>query len=206
MGPIIGIAGGSGAGKTTLVRLLLQQMQPSQVTALAFDYYYRDQSHLQFEERMLVNYDHPDSLDHELFVEHLHKLRCGEAVEVPTYDFATHTRRLHTQTMSIGDIVLLDGILLLHFQAIRELVDFAVFIDIDADVRLERRVHRDVVERGRDAADVCRQFEATVNPMHNKFVLPSIVFADRVVRIDEPLDDVAKELANSFAPVAGGLT
>ncbi|MDE0700560.1 MAG: uridine kinase [Acidimicrobiaceae bacterium] len=195
MGIIVGICGGSGAGKTTLVGELIRCLGPDRVSSVAFDAYYRDLSHITMQERMQVNYDHPDSLDHELFVEHLHDLRNGRTVEIPKYDFATHTRTGEVIVVEPKEIVILDGILLLNFGEISKLLDLAVFIDIPEAVRLERRTQRDVRERGRDADDVHRQFWETVAPMHDSFVQPSAEHADRVVTLEEKLEDVASELA-----------
>lgn len=194
MGIIVGICGGSGAGKTTLVGELIRCLGPDRVSSVAFDAYYRDLSHITMQERMQVNYDHPDSLDHELFVEHLHDLRNGSTVEIPKYDFATHTRTGEVIVVEPRAIVILDGILLLNFSEISKLLDLAVFIDIPEAVRLERRTQRDVRERGRDADDVHRQFWETVAPMHDSFVQPSAEHADRVVTLEEKLEDAASEL------------
>ncbi len=199
MGIIVGICGGSGAGKTTLVNELIRHLGRDRTSPVAFDSYYRDLSHITMAERMEVNYDHPDSLDHELFIEHLQELRRGYAVEIPKYDFATHTRTGEVTVVDPNEVVILDGILLLYFRHLRDLIDLAVFIDIDEKVRLERRAQRDVRERGRDVDDVHRQFWATVAPMHDRFVQPSVEHADRVVTVDEPLETVARELAAGIA-------
>jgi len=199
VGIIVGICGGSGAGKTTLVGELIRCLGPDRASAVAFDAYYRDLSHMTMQERMQVNYDHPDSLDLELFVEHLRDLRHGRAVEIPVYDFATHTRPGEVTVVEATEIVLLDGILLLNFSGISSLLDLAVFIDVPEAVRLERRIRRDVRERGRDTEDVHRQFRETVAPMHDRFVQPSAEHADRVVSLDEDLEVVAHELAIEIA-------
>ena len=195
VGIIVGICGGSGAGKTTLVDELIRVLGQDRTSSVAFDSYYRDLSHISMQERMEVNYDHPDSLDHELFIEHLRELRLGRRIEIPAYDFATHTRTGEVTVVQPEEIVILDGILLLHFRPVRDLIDLAVFIDVEERVRLERRALRDVRERGRDSEDVHRQFWATVAPMHDRFVQPSVDHADRVVTVDDPLEAVARELA-----------
>ncbi|MFT5203796.1 MAG: uridine kinase [Candidatus Aldehydirespiratoraceae bacterium] len=181
MATLIGICGGSGAGKTTLAVELIRRLGPDRVSALAFDAYYRDLSHLTMEERMRVNYDHPDSLDNELFAQHLTDLRQGRDIEVPEYDFASHTRTGATIPVEAREIVLVEGILLFSFPGIHELLDYAVFIDVAEDVRLERRIQRDMRERGRDADDVRRQFAEFVAPMHDRFVQPYRDHADLVV-------------------------
>ena len=195
MATTFGICGGSGAGKTTLAVEVIERVGATRVSLLAFDAYYRDLSHISMEERQLVNYDHPDSLDHELFIEHLGHLRSGNDVEVPEYDFATHTRTGRTSPVEAREIVLVEGILLFALPGILELLDVAVFLDVPEPVRLQRRVQRDVAERGRDPDDVRRQFAATVAPMHEEFVQPYRDHAHRVVGVDEHFPDVAEELA-----------
>jgi uridine kinase len=191
---LMGICGGSGAGKTTLANALLRRLDAGRVSSLAFDAYYRDLSHLTMAERREVNYDHPDSLDHELFVAHLRELRAGRSIEVPEYDFATHTRTGRTNNVTPREIVIVDGILLFCFPEIRDVLDHAVFIDVPEDVRLERRIRRDIAERGRDADDVRRQFAQFVAPMHNEFVQPYQGHGDRLVGASEALPEVADEL------------
>ncbi len=181
MTTLIGICGGSGAGKTTLAVELIRRLGTDRVSALAFDAYYRDLSHLTMKERIRVNYDHPDSLDNELFAQHLADLRQGRDIEVPEYDFANHTRTGATILVEAREIVLVEGILLFSFPGIHDLLDYAVFIDVAEDVRLERRIQRDMRERGRDADDVRRQFAEFVAPMHDRFVQPYRDHADLVV-------------------------
>ena len=191
---LYGICGGSGAGKTTLAVQVIQRLGSDRVSALAFDTYYRDLSHLSMEERMRVNYDHPDSLDNELFAEHLAELRAGRSVDVPEYDFSTHTRTGATIRVEARDVVVVEGILLFCFPGIHELLDHAIFIDVPEDIRLERRIRRDVAQRGRDADDVRRQFVEFVAPMHDRHVQPFRDRADRVVTVDEDLTAVAEEV------------
>ena len=191
---LFGICGGSGAGKTTLAVQLIQRLGPAHVSTLAFDTYYRDLSHITMEERMRVNYDHPDSLDNELFAIHLAELRAGRSVDVPEYDFATHTRTGAFIRVEARDVVIVEGILLFCFPCIHELLDHALFIDVPEHVRLERRIRRDVAERGRDAADVRRQFAEFVAPMHDQHVQPFRDRAHRVVSVEEDLQLVADEV------------
>lgn len=199
---VYGICGGSGAGKTTLAVELIRRLGPARVSALAFDAYYRDLSHLTMAERMLVNYDHPDALDNELFARHLADLRAGRSIDVPEYDFATHTRTGRTIRVEAREIVVVEGILLFAFPGIHDLLDYAVFIDVPEPVRLERRITRDVAERGRDPHDVRRQFAETVAPMHDEFVQPHRHAADRLVSVDEDLCHVADELCTPAFPAA----
>lgn len=190
-----GISGGSGAGKTTLTRQLLARLGPDEVSVLAFDAYYRDQGHLSPADRALVNYDHPDSLDHERFARDVAALRVGKSIERPVYDFATHTRAADEMVVvESRPIVIVEGILLLSFSTVVESLDLAVFIDVPESVRLERRITRDIAERGRDADDVRRQFHATVAPMHDRFVEPYRHLAHRTVTMEEEYGPVADEL------------
>jgi len=181
VGPIfLGIAGGSCSGKTTLVSTLVSSL-PYEVTTLTFDSYYCDQGHLPMKERALVNYDHPDSLDVSLFISDLRTLRSGKPVSTPIYDFATHTRQSETVEINGTEIVLIDGILLLVFQEVCELLDLKIFVEAPQSIRSERRIIRDASERGRSPEQARAQFLRTVQPMHEKFVEPSMVEADLVI-------------------------
>ncbi len=197
-----GICGGSGAGKTTLTGHLLTAIGGQGASVIAFDSYYRDQGHLTPAARAMVNYDHPDSLDHELFAADVERLRAGSAVDMPVYDFVTHTRTDRTERVEPSDVVIVEGILLLSFPGIAALLDLAVFIDVPEQVRLERRISRDVVERGREPDDVRRQFAATVAPMHDEYVEPYRHLAHRVVALHEDYADVAAELVDTLSPIA----
>jgi len=167
----LGITGGAASGKTTIADLLLKDLQ-ERVSALQFDRYYRDQGHLDVEKRALVNYDHPDSLDHELFIEHLDLLSKGSSIKAPIYDFATHTRTEQTEKIEPKEFVIVDGILILAFTEIMERLTFKIFIDAPDETRLKRRIVRDMSERGRTEESVREQFKTSVLPMHNKFVQP----------------------------------
>lgn len=195
---VCAIAGGSGAGKTTLAMKLLDRMR-SRATHCTIDWYYRDLGHLTPSARDAVNFDDPASLEVELFVEHLAALTQGSAIEAPVYDFATHTRTEQTLTVEPAPTVLTEGIHLLGLAGVRELCDIKVFIDVPAETRLERRIQRDVVERGRSEESVRAQWALTVAPMHDALVEPSRAFADRIVRVDEDLETVADELAGLLA-------
>jgi uridine kinase len=196
---LLGICGGSGAGKTTLAVEVIRRLGSERVCVLAFDAYYRDLSDFTMQQRMQVNYDHPDSLDNELFAEHLADLRAGRSIDVPEYDFATHTRTGATTRVEAREIVLVEGILLFCFPGIHDLLDHALFIDVPEEIRLERRIMRDVAERGRDADDVRRQFCEFVAPMHDRHVQPYRDRADRIVTVEEDLNVVAEDLMGELA-------
>jgi uridine kinase len=181
-GPVvIGVAGGSGSGKTTVVRRITESLGGDQVTVLEHDRYYHDRSELRFEERAALNYDHPDALDTDLMVAHLRELRAGRAVEVPVYDFARYTRRTDTETVSPRKAVIAEGILIYTDATLRDLMDIKVFVDTDADTRFIRRLRRDVADRGRTMESVIEQYLATVKPMHLEFVEPSKRYADVII-------------------------
>lgn len=178
---VIGIAGGSGSGKTTVSRHILAEIGQEQIAYLTHDSYYHDNSHLTWQERAGKNYDHPDSLDTSLMVEQLAALRRNEAVEVPEYDFATHIRLPHTRRLLPAPIVLVEGILIFSEKLLRELMDIRIFIDTAADIRLIRRLERDVRERERTPQAVIKQYLATVRPMYLKFVEPSKRYAHLIM-------------------------
>mmetsp|Transcript_8918 Transcript_8918/g.10200 ORF Transcript_8918/g.10200 Transcript_8918/m.10200 type:complete len:230 (-) Transcript_8918:1244-1933(-) len=178
---IVGIAGGSGSGKTTIARILVERLGTGVVTLLTHDSYYKDLDHLSFEDRKEFNFDHPDSLETKLLVEHVKALKEGVAVNVPSYDFSTHLRRPNTTRIEPTPIVLLEGILLLHDPDLRELLDIKIFIDTEADLRFIRRLKRDREERGRSVEDITSQYLTTVRPMHLAFVEPSKSCADLIV-------------------------
>jgi uridine kinase len=176
----IGIAGGSGSGKTTVAQAVVERLD-GKVTLVQHDAYYRHQPHLSFEERTQVNYDHPSSLETELLVRHLETLRAGEGVERPVYDFALHLRSEETVWVEPGRVVIVEGILVLADHALRSELDLKIFVDTDPDVRLARRLERDIQERGRSVESVITQYFATVRPMHLEFVQPSMRYADLII-------------------------
>lgn len=177
----IGVAGGTGSGKTTVSRRICEMMGNEHIAYLQHDAYYNDHSHLSPAERALVNYDHPDSLDTALFVEHLTLLRAGQAVDVPTYDFSTHARGSAVVHVEPARIVLVEGILIFVEKALRDLLDMRIYVDTDADIRFIRRLQRDMVERGRSLDSIVKQYMATVRPMHLEFVEPSKRYAHVIV-------------------------
>jgi uridine kinase len=173
---LVGLCGGSCAGKTTLARALLAERPDA--TLLEFDDYYHDLSAIPVEERAKVNYDHPDAVDIQLLLTHMDELAAGRAVDVPDYDFATHTRPGGLHRVEASSLVIVDGLLLLALAECRERLDLKVFLDAPREVRLARRLEKDVRDRGRDRDGVIRQFGASVEPMHETLVLPSSEFAD----------------------------
>src|SRR5919199_977568 len=178
---VIGVAGGSGSGKTTVVRRIVDAVGDGQVSVLEHDRYYRDRNDLRLEERAALNYDHPDSLETDLLVRHLHELRAGRPVEVPVYDFARYARHGNTQTVPPRRAIIVEGILIYTDAALRSLMDVKVFVDTDDDTRFIRRLQRDMAERGRTVQSVIEQYLATVKPMHLEFVEPSKRYADIIV-------------------------
>jgi uridine kinase len=181
-GPVvIGVAGGSGSGKTTVVRRIVESLGNDQVTVLEHDRYYRDRGDLRLAERAALNYDHPDSLETDLMVRHLEALRGGATVEVPVYDFARYARVPATDLAQPRRAIIVEGILIFTDAALRSLLDVKVFVDADDDIRFIRRLRRDVAERGRTMDSVIDQYLNTVKPMHLDFVEPSKRYADIIV-------------------------
>lgn len=176
----IGLAGGSGSGKTTIAEDVVDRLD-GQVALLHHDAYYRHRSDLSFEERTKVNYDHPDSLETELLVKHLEALRSGLAIDHPVYDFANHLRAEETVRIEPARVVVVEGILVLSDSALRSQLDLKIFVDTDPDLRLARRMERDIAERGRSVESVINQYFATVRPMHLEFVEPSRRQADIII-------------------------
>jgi uridine kinase len=178
---VIGVAGGSGSGKTTVVRRIVENLGDDQVTVLDHDRYYRDRNDLRLEERAALNYDHPDSLETDLMVRHVQDLREGRAIDAPVYDFTRHARRSATERFVPSQVIIVEGILIFADAALRGLLDVKVFVDTDDDIRFIRRLSRDVAERGRTMASVIEQYQATVKPMHLEFVEPSKRYADVII-------------------------
>jgi uridine kinase len=178
---VIGIAGGTGAGKSTIARRLVRPLPPGTVTVLEHDSYYRDRPDLRPEERARLNYDHPDALDSDLFFEHLHDLRADRAIEKPIYDFVTHRRLGRTERVRPSPVVIVEGILIFVERRLRDLMNIKLFVDTPPDVRVLRRIRRDLRDRGRDFDSVRRQYYDTVRPMHLEFVEPTKRFADLII-------------------------
>ena len=203
---VIGIAGGTGSGKTTLMDNLIHRFEGS-VTVLSHDNYYRRNDHLTYEQRCQINYDEPAALETDLMARHLDALRHGETVLCPVYDFSQHNRSNDTIEIAPKSVIIVEGILIFENKELRDLMDIKIFVDTDADVRLCRRIKRDVTQRGRSLESVLEQYQTTVKPMHEKYVEPSKKFANLVVleggknwvaldmivgRIQRHLDEVAK--------------
>lgn len=179
---IIGIAGGSASGKTSIAHQLYDCFQGHhKVKIMKQDDYYKDQSHMAFEERTKTNYDHPFAFDTDLLVEHLKKLKNKETIHKPTYDYTLHTRSHITETIEGRDVIILEGIFVLAEQAVRDMCDILVYVDTDSDIRFIRRLRRDIEERGRSLDSVCKQYLETVRPMHEQFIEPSKKYAHIIV-------------------------
>lgn len=178
---IIGIAGGTGSGKTTVATAIVDTLGVNRVTLISQDAYYRDRTDLPFEDRKKVNYDHPDSFDNDLLCQHLQDLKQGIAVEMPIYDFKQHNRSANTVHVDVRPVIILEGIHVLVEPMLRSMLDIKVFVDTDPDVRVLRRIRRDIEERGRSIESVYEQYLSTVKPMHDAFIEPSKRMADLII-------------------------
>jgi uridine kinase len=182
MGPVVvGVAGGTGSGKTTVARAILERAGTGQISLIQHDAYYMDLGDLPLAQRALRNFDHPDSLDNELLISHLEALKSGRSIDMPVYDFTTHTRTAQTQCVEPHRVVLVEGILIFADETLRQLMDVKIYVDTEADIRFIRRIKRDIAERGRTMESVIHQYLATVRPMHEQFVEPSKRFADIII-------------------------
>ncbi len=178
---LIGIAGGTGSGKSSVARKIAEGLPAESVAVIDHDNYYRDHSDLDVDARSKLNYDHPDALDNELLVQHLEELRAGRAVDVPIYDFKTHGRRTERSHLEPTRILIVEGILVFVEERVRKLLDVKIFVDTDADIRVFRRIRRDIEQRGRNFQSIREQYYQTVRPMHLQFVEPSKRWADLIV-------------------------
>lgn len=178
---IVGVAGGTGSGKSTVARKVAEALQHASVAFLDMDAYYHNYAHLPIEERRRLNWDHPERLDIDLLVTHLEALRSGAPIEKPVYDFVSHTRAPQAVQVPAADVIVIDGILLFVDERLRALCDVKVFVDADADIRLARRIRRDMAKRGRPLQEILEQYLTTVRPMHLQFVEPSKRYADVIV-------------------------
>lgn len=178
---VIGVTGGSGSGKSSVSKRLVETFSDLSVLLLQQDYYYKDQSHLSFEERLKTNYDHPLAFDNDLYYEHIVKLIHGESIEKPIYDYKLHTRSDQFIHEEPRDVLIVEGILILEEKRLRDLMDIKVYVDTDDDVRLARRIVRDINERGRSVESVVNQYLEVVKPMHHQFTEPTKRYADIIV-------------------------
>lgn len=178
---VVGIAGGTGSGKTTVAHKLAAAIPEGRCVTIEHDAYYRDQSHLPFDERTVINYDHPSALESSLLVHHLRELRAGNAVDVPIYDFARHTRSSETRRVEAAPVIVVEGILVFTVAELRAEMDVKIFVDTDPDIRLMRRIRRDLEQRGRTFQSVREQYYATVRPMHLEHVEPTKRWADLII-------------------------
>ncbi len=178
---VIGVAGGSGSGKSTLVKKLQEAFGEEEVSTLCHDYYYKEHSDLSYEQRTKLNYDHPQAFDTDMMVEHIRSLKSNLPIERPVYSFVEHNRTQERVTVCPSKVVIIDGILIFENRELRELMDIKVYVDTDADVRLARRILRDVCNRGRSMESVIEQYLSTVKPMHEEFVEPSKRYADVII-------------------------
>jgi uridine kinase len=210
---IIGICGGTGSGKTTVANRILESVSASEIVFIQQDSYYRNITDLPLDYRHIANFDHPDALDNDLLVNHVRRLRAGEAVELPLYDFKTHTRMNETRHVEPKPIVIVEGILIFADPRLLEQMDIKVFVDTPDDVRFIRRLRRDLAERGRTVESVIEQYSATVRPMHMQFVEPSKRHADviipegghNLVSIDLLSGKIREKLASALTSVGGQL-
>ncbi|MBY6273649.1 MAG: uridine kinase [Caldibacillus debilis] len=178
---VIGVAGGSSSGKTTVAKAICERLGHQSIVLIEQDAYYKDQSQLPFEERLKVNYDHPLAFDTELLIEHLQKLIRYEPIDMPVYDYKAYTRSTATIRVEPRDVIILEGILVLEDERLRKLMDIKLFVDADPDIRIIRRLQRDILERGRSMESVIRQYLEVVRPMHNQFIEPTKRYADIII-------------------------
>ena len=178
---VIGIAGGTGSGKTTVVNQIIQELPEGEVCVISQDSYYKDTCHLPFDERTKINFDHPKAIDFDLLVAHLKELKKGNAIEQPIYSFIEHNRTKETITMHPKKVIIVEGILILTHTDIRELFDIKLYVYADSDERFIRRLRRDMSERGRDLDEVINRYQNTLKPMHQQFIEPTKEFADIII-------------------------
>ena len=182
---IIGIAGGTGSGKTTVVHQIMNELPQTEVGIISQDSYYKDNSNLSFDERALINFDHPRAIDFDLLVNHLQELKAGNTIDQPVYSFVTHNRTDDTVFTHPRKVMIVEGILILAHPELRDLFDVKIFVHADSDERLIRRLKRDIAERGRDMDEVLNRYQTTLKPMHQQFIEPTKAFADIIIPNDK---------------------
>ena len=193
----IGITGGSGSGKTTVVNHILDSLQHDEVDVIYQDSYYKDLSHLTYEEREKINFDHPDSIDFDLLVQHLKALKSGISIEQPIYSFKEHNRTGKTKTTHPRKVMIVEGILVLNNAELRDMLDIKIFVETDSDERLMRRLKRDISERGRDINEVLNRYQNTLKPMHLQFIEPTKTYADIIIPNNQ-YNNVAVEIIQAI--------
>ena len=177
----IGISGGSGSGKTTIVRRIYKEVPERSIAIIEHDAYYKDQSNITYEERCKTNYDHPFAFDTDLFVEHIKELKKGSVIQKPIYDYSIHNRKKETIKVEPKEIIIVEGLLVFYEERIRDLLDIKIFVDTDADIRILRRINRDMRDRGRSLESIMNQYMSTVRPAHEQFIEPTKKYADIIV-------------------------
>ncbi|GGD84351.1 uridine kinase [Planktosalinus lacus] len=196
---IIGIAGGTGSGKTTVVNQIINELPPNEVGVISQDSYYKDTSHLPFEERVKINFDHPKAIDFELLVAHLKELKQGKTIEQPVYSFVEHNRTKETVATAPKHVMIVEGILILTHPDIRDMFDIKIYVHADSDERLIRRLKRDIAERGRDLDEVLSRYQTTLKPMHQQFIEPTKEYADIIIptnRYNTVAVDIVRTIIN----------
>ena len=191
---ILGIAGGTGSGKTFIVDNLLSIYNSNNINVINLDSYYKDLSHMGYQDRVKQNFDHPDSIDIDLIISHLKQISDGNNIDIPIYDFSNHVRLETTKTISQSSVIIVEGIFALHYMQLRKLYTLNVFIETSKDIRFQRRLNRDTKERGRTIDSIKDQFESTVLPMHEKFIRPSKRFADLIIDGDSNIKNIIRSI------------
>lgn len=194
---VIGIAGGTGSGKTTVVNQIINELPSNQVVVISQDSYYKDTSHLSFEERVKINFDHPKAIDFELLASHINDLKNGKTINQPVYSFIEHNRTNETITTNPRDVMIVEGILILTQPEIRDLFDIKIYVHADSDERMIRRLKRDITERGRDLNEVLNRYQSTLKPMHQQFIEPTKEYADIIIPTNK-YNTVAVDIVRSI--------
>lgn len=194
---IIGIAGGTGSGKTTVVSQIIDQLKNEEVDVISQDSYYQDTSHLEFDERKKINFDHPKSIDFDLLVSHLKDLKAGKTIQQPVYSFIDHNRTSETITIYPRKVIIVEGILILTHSDVRAMFDIKIYVHADSDERLIRRLKRDINDRGRDLEEVLWRYQTTLKPMHQQFIEPTKEFADIIIPTNRP-NNVAVDIVQTI--------